>query len=186
MKHLFVTIEGIDGAGKSTVVRMLATRLGAVCIKTPDERFSTERQLVERQGSAEEKYAFYLRSLEAQQVEINALLETGPVICDRYVHSTIAYQWPEAEPLPADIAECFPSLAWPDRSILLTVSSEVSRERIARREYQTGVVSLTDHNLTLLDKARRRFLAMQDLVQIDTNDRTPEQVCDLIFSGLVQ
>ncbi|EKT4456797.1 dTMP kinase [Pseudomonas sp. TYF_15] len=185
MKHLFVTIEGIDGAGKSTVVRMLANRLGAVCIKTPDERFSTERQRVERQGSTEEKYAFYLHSLEAQQVEINALLERGPVICDRYIHSTIAYQWPEAKPLPVDIPECFPSLARPDHSILLTVSREVSRERIARREHQTGVVSVTDHNLTLLDKARRRFHAMQDLVQVDTSNRTPEQVCDLILSGLV-
>lgn len=186
MKHLFVTIEGIDGAGKSTIVRMLAARLGAVSIKTPDERFSHERHIVERQGTTEEKYAFYLRSLEAQQAEINALREKAPVICDRYIHSTIAYQWPDAEPLPADIAECFPSLARPDRSILLTVSSEVSRERIALRESQTGVVSLTDHNLTLLDKARRRFLAMPDLVQIDTNHRMPEQVCDLILSGLVQ
>ncbi|WP_166367254.1 dTMP kinase [Pseudomonas akapageensis] len=186
MKHLFVTVEGIDGAGKSTIVRMLAKRLGAVCIKTPDERFSDERQIVENQGTTEEKYAFYLRSLEAQKVEISELLEEGPVICDRYIHSTIAYQWPDTEPLPADIPDFFPSLIRPDCSILLTVSREVSRERIARREDQTGVVSPTDHNLSLLDKARRRFLAMQDLIQIDTNDRTPEQVCDLILSGLMQ
>lgn len=184
MKHFFISVEGIDGAGKSTVVRMLSERLGAACVKTPSERFAEERRCVEDQGTLEQKYRFYLRALERQQPEINSLLSKGPVVCDRYIHSTIAYQWPDAKPLPASIPDHFPTLVRPDLSILLTVSMEASRARIARREQLTGLISRTDHNVPLLDKARERFLSMKDLVHVDTTHRTPEQVCDLIIAGL--
>lgn len=186
MENIFITIEGIDGAGKSTIVSMLAEKMLAAYIKTPAERFSDMRQRIESHGSIEEKYAFYLYSLEQQQDEIKALLEKQSVICDRYIHSTIAYQWPDTKPLPTDIHNLFPELIWPHRSILLTVNKDVARERIAWREKKTGVVTATDHNWLLLDKAHHRFLSMPDLIQIDTSEKTQEQVCDQILSELME
>lgn len=186
MKNIFITIEGIDGAGKSTIASMLAERIGAAHIKTPDARFSDDRQRIDTQGTIEEKYEFYISSLEKHQTEIRSLLKEKPIVCDRYIHSTIAYQWPTEEEPPNDIKSLFPKLTWPDLSVLLTVSKKVSRERISQREKETGIITTTDHNLPLLEKAHQRFISMPDLIQIDTSEKTPEQVCNLILLGILK
>src|SRR3954453_18849204 len=94
-----VTIEGLDGAGKSTLASALAERLGAVLLREPGGVAASERirDLVKDPaltvgGRAE---ALLYAAARAQLVEerLRPELERGTlVLLDRFVDSSLAYQ----------------------------------------------------------------------------------------------
>ncbi len=183
-RNLFITLEGIDGAGKSSVVALLARHLGGTHIETPSKALEEERAAVEKSGGRENKLKFYVHAMRWQQQEIEDLLCRGHVVCDRYIHSTLAYQWPEGAELPVDMAAVFPQIRLPDYSFLLTVRDDIARQRIAERERRTNVVNRNDHDWIAIDSARERFLRMPGLINVDTSDMTPEEVCSTIVMEL--
>ena len=96
---MLITIEGIDGAGKTTLARALATELGAELLREPGGVEASERirELVtdpslEIHPRAE---ALLYAAARAQLTEerLKPLLQTGAtVILDRFVDSSLAYQ----------------------------------------------------------------------------------------------
>lgn len=104
---MFVVIEGIDGAGKTTQIALLAERLRAsglapLLLREPG---STElgmrvRQLVKGEDgnpvSINERAELLLfgaaRAQLVEEVIRPALAEGQTVLCDRYIYSTVAYQ----------------------------------------------------------------------------------------------
>lgn len=96
---MLVTIEGIDGAGKSTLAAALAERLGAELLREPGgvELSERIRALVKDpalrvSGRAE---ALLYAAARAQLVEerLRPLLDGGAtVLLDRFVDSSLAYQ----------------------------------------------------------------------------------------------
>jgi dTMP kinase len=100
---VFVTLEGIDGSGKSTVAGLLAERLRAdggdvVLTREPGGTALGEavRDLVLHGGDVSPwaEAALYAAS-RAQHVDevIRPALERGAVVvCDRYLDSSVAYQ----------------------------------------------------------------------------------------------
>lgn len=173
---LFITIEGIDGAGKSTAGRLLADRVGGLYICTPDKRFAEDRAIVENTGTVHEKYEFYLSCITQVKAEVEEGLKHCPVICDRYIHSTVAYQWPLDQSIPNDLHSYFSQILWPDASFLLTVSPEVSDKRIEKRQLETGVLTGSDMNKPLRELATARFYQMGDLIHVDSSFLTPDEV----------
>ena len=117
--YRFITIEGIDGVGKSTAVQMLAKRMGGLAMQTPDPAMSVERREIEARGRTIDKLSFYMSSMVKQRTQFEAGLQKNHVVCDRYIHSTLAYQWPRGVNLPSNLREMFPDLLWPDLSFLL-------------------------------------------------------------------
>ncbi len=94
----FITFEGIDGSGKSTIARMVAEKKGYILTAEPTEgpvgmelRRATERGdgcIVEALLFTADRYNHTER--------IKEWLASGKgVISDRYFHSTIAYQLAE-------------------------------------------------------------------------------------------
>ena len=99
-RGLFIAFEGIDGSGKSSTLQRVAEHLRAAghdAVATREETDS-ERGAWVRKAVAEgwDPVATTLlfaadRAVHAQ--EIRAWLDAGrTVLCDRYVHSTYAYQ----------------------------------------------------------------------------------------------
>ena len=101
---LFVTLEGIDGCGKTTQGRLLAESLRdrGYCVRLTREPGGTEageeiRGLVlsrDRVVSAEAELFLYLadRAIHVAEV-IRPALEAGEVVvCERHTDSTLAYQ----------------------------------------------------------------------------------------------
>src|SRR5689334_4923653 len=94
-----VTIEGLDGAGKTTLARALAERLEATLLREPGGVAASERirELVKDPaltvgGRAE---ALLYAAARAQLVEerLRPELERGAlVLLDRFVDSSLAYQ----------------------------------------------------------------------------------------------
>ena len=99
----FIVIEGGDGAGKSTQVRLLSRRLSregyrVVTAREPGGSALGEtvrRWLKTRPGLAPPTELFLFSAARAQLVEeviAPALAGEGILVCDRFTASTLAYQ----------------------------------------------------------------------------------------------
>jgi dTMP kinase len=101
-RHRFITFEGIDGAGKSTHIEPLATRLRerghrVVCTREPGGTALAEklRELLLREpmdGVAETLLVFAARRDHLERVIVPALARGEIVLCDRFTDATFAYQ----------------------------------------------------------------------------------------------
>jgi len=106
MSNKFIVFEGIDGAGKSTQIALLAKRLrkdGKRFSLSSSPRYSSPTgQLVKRalQGEFGDFVGLngylsampYLLDFVATQPSLLAALKKGLVISDRYIFSTLAFQ----------------------------------------------------------------------------------------------
>ena len=143
----FVTLEGIDGAGKSTHARWIAEELSrrgrrVVATREPGGTPTGEaiREWLLHRPMTHESEAllmFAARREHLVQVIEPALARGEIVVCDRFTDATYAYQGAGhgvstalIDALAAFVhAECNPDL-----TLLFDVPSEVSRERLARMQ----------------------------------------------------
>jgi dTMP kinase len=98
---VFITLEGVDGSGKTTQAAMLARALGAsaITLREPGGTDAAERirQLLADPGTPLDPIAelmlFCAARADLVSRVIRPALEIGKtVICDRFTDSTIAYQ----------------------------------------------------------------------------------------------
>lgn len=92
-----IVLEGIDGCGKSTVAKAAAERLGerAVLTREPTDSW-IGRAVKEGDGSEISPYTdalLFMADRAQHTLEMAELVRRGRlVVCDRYYHSTVAYQ----------------------------------------------------------------------------------------------
>ena len=98
MSALFITFEGIEGAGKSTLARWLSERLqeeGVSVWLTYEPWQPRLREVLLEHGDLqrEEELLLFLadRAIHTRHIR-GALAEGKTVICDRYADSTLVYQ----------------------------------------------------------------------------------------------
>lgn len=145
---MFITLEGIDGCGKSTQVRRIADYLekqlgphGFVVTKEPGDwsQGDTLRKMLlegELTHRLSELFLFLVDRCEhLEEVILPALARGQVVLCDRYVDSTRAYQiWGRG--LPRQSVEglfdwcSFPA---PDLTLWLDISPDLAVERMRSR-----------------------------------------------------
>src|SRR6185436_11231684 len=100
---MFVTLEGLDGSGKSTQAQLLGARLEAegvdvVLTREPGGTALGEeiRELVLHGGDvapwAEAALYAASRAQHVEEVIRPALARGATVVCDRYIDSSVAYQ----------------------------------------------------------------------------------------------
>lgn len=143
-KGLLVVIEGIDGAGKTTVAKKLVERLIGLGYRAeytyePYSSFFSEalRKYIEVYGEAEPEVEVLAMALDRffhVKRAIEPLLERGfIVVSDRYVYSSVAYQGAKGVDIEwIRIVNRFAPK--PDVAIYLRVPVELGLERIKNRE----------------------------------------------------
>jgi dTMP kinase len=172
MKPAFITFEGIDGCGKTTVMASVAKRLAKAGCKVAVTREPTEtwlgdavrRSYKERVSPYTEAYLF-LADRATHTDWIRKQLSNGrSVVSDRYSDSTVAYQaaflhqrlggeppgymdWLER------ISE--PAILEPDITFLLDVDPRVSLKRLKGRPEKEKFETLRN-----LRQVRSNYLAI--------------------------
>ena len=140
----FVTLEGVDGAGKSTHVRFVADALAAACgghVIVTREPGGTElaerlREAILGQPMAPLAETLLIAAARADHVArvIRPALEAGSsVVCDRFHDATVAYQG-AGKGVPLDLIDRLGEAAHPglrpDRTLVFDCSYEVARQRL--------------------------------------------------------
>lgn len=138
-RPLFVTLDALDGVGKTTLVRNLAKRLGAHAMDTPGlELRKLREQILEGLGPDQlARCVFYASTVIAQGGRARALADRGgTVVMDRYWPSTLAYA--RARGVDASLDDLARLVPRPDVAILLTVDEEERKRRLDARAGSTA------------------------------------------------
>ncbi len=164
---LFISVEGGEGTGKSTQVKLLCERLTAVghkvvSVREPggtelgnylrDYLKSTSKPLTPEA----ELFLFVASRSEVVRRVIRPALEAGGiVVADRYADSTAAYQG-YGRRLPARQVTSANQLAtdglWPDLTLLLDAPPDVT---LARARVQTSLEDKRDDRQRMADELSR-------------------------------
>lgn len=160
-KGLFVTLEGGEGVGKSTQLRLLEAALlsrGVEVLATREPGGSPGAEDLRRvllfgqnplSWRAEILTHFAARFDHVDQV-INPALQAGKVVlCDRFTDSTVAYQGYGRAQGQADVLQLITTLQnalgrEPDRTFLLQTPRDVARLRLAARGAPTDRYEQSD------------------------------------------
>lgn len=142
----FLTLEGVDGAGKSTHQQFIADFLAqraphVVMTREPGGTDLAERLreaiLAEAMTPLVETLLIFAARADHVARVITPALEAGHwVVCDRFTDATLAYQ-AAGKGVSAELIErlagaAHPGLA-PDRTLVFDCPYEVARERLAGR-----------------------------------------------------
>lgn len=196
----FVTIEGVEGAGKTTQVALLAERLrgmgrellvvrepGGTPLAEEARRLFLDPAL--ELGPATELFLVLVARADLVQRVVRPALERGTtVLADRFDLSTRAYQiggrgLPEADVAAANRLATG-GLA-PDLVIVLDVPPEVGQARQAAAKKQKDRMELADgaFHRRVADTFHRA--AGPDILHVPA-DRTPEEIHHGLWAELVR
>lgn len=193
-RGVLISLEGIDGSGKSAVAGRLCRELEekgyrALCSYEP--RFEEYRNLIRSLGEDEESvYVEAMlfaadRLLHYSRIVRPALQEGRVVVLDRYYHSSIAYQGARGAPLEW-IRMLNRFVPPPDLALYLDVDPETG---LGRKEGEAWDKERFQR-LELLRRVRRIYLDLVEhgeLVLVDAGRPFPEvygEVLSLILSFL--
>jgi dTMP kinase len=169
----FIVLEGIDGAGKSTVSRELALAIGAKLYRTPPPGFSSTRRTIDENAQLLSRFLFYLSSVVYASEAIQVLLQKRHVVCDRYLVTTVAYHRAMGLKLNWDIEEL--NLVKPDFTFFLELADERERQRRLReRKRYTSTDAILDDEI-VRNKLLREY-RKYPMNSIDTSRLTVEGV----------
>lgn len=161
----FVTFEGIDGSGKTTVSRLVAEQLrsrGIPVTLTSEPTVgwlgdAVRRGIEEDAGAVAEAFLFLAdRAVHISELR-SSLRDQELVICDRYADSTYAYQGARLAGVVPDPIRFLQraSQPWalvPDLTILLRVPPALAMARIRDRPDK-----IRFENSTLLEKVATNY-----------------------------
>lgn len=140
----FITVEGVDGAGKSTHLQFIADAVAAasgrhvIVTREPGGTHLAERLRQAILGEPmtpviETLLIFAARADHVARVIRPALQAESWVVCDRFFDATVAYQG-AGKGVPPDLiarlAEAAHPGLQPDRTLVFDCSYEVARQRL--------------------------------------------------------
>jgi dTMP kinase len=196
----FIAIEGCDGAGKTIQTKRLAENLrdrGEEVLKTQEPTdFRCGKAVydaIENDLSPEAAgMQFAADRLQHLERRIEPALSTGKtVVCDRYAHSSLAYQ-PALQHRNREVDlervhQFNREITRPDLTVLLDIDPSVGLERVRRRDKEVEEYEGID----LQRQVRRNYLELAgsepEVVIVDgsgSKDEVEDRVLDLVASEL--
>ncbi|EUJ52950.1 dTMP kinase [Listeria fleischmannii] len=202
---LFITLEGPDGSGKTTTMRLLEEKMkqsGIDFIKTREPGGSPisekVREIVLGIGNEEmdpRTEALLIAGARRQHVveKIRPALQAGKtVLCDRFIDSSLAYQGAGRgigieEVLNINLFAVGETL--PDMTFYLDVDAATGLERIAASRGRE-INRLDKEDISFHDKVQKGYKEIMAMFpsrfkRIDAN-RTPDEITDEILKLILE
>jgi dTMP kinase len=185
-----IAFEGIDGCGKSTQIRRLATRLEAagVCVVKTFEptrgEWGQRIRAMARSGErvpAEDELAWFMADRAEHVAELvePARARGDWVLTDRYYLSTVAYQGARGLDASAILAESERRFPAPDLCLLFEVPARIGLQRVQSRG---GIAEPVFEELGFLERVEAAFEALDlpYLARIDAQRDEAEIEADVL------
>ena len=190
----FITFEGIDGSGKSTISKLVYKKLKSNgynviltyeptdkkigkyvqhCIKTNADPFITAFTFIAD------------RLLHCEQIK-KWLDEEKIVLCDRYAESTYAYQGAQLEDQVRNpikwLKELSKPILTPDRTFLFVISPKESLTRIQNR-----VELIPFERVSFLEKVHTNYLKLSKEKRFKKIDATKkiDELVDICYQDII-
>ena len=200
MRGRFISVEGLDGTGKTTVCAALAARLRAsglqvLGLREPGGTPAGERireLLADPETVLSPRAELLLFSAARAQLVDTVLkpaLATGSwAVLDRFTDSTLAYQGAGrqlGDDLTSGLSDLTTAGLHPDRTVLLQAPEPVRRERLLGRGDAPDRWELADPAVLARIEARYDALLAEDPERVRAVDAsgTPEQVAELVWAA---
>lgn len=204
----FITVEGIEGVGKSTNIDVLVKRIESAGhrVLTTREPGGTPlaediRDIVQHRGDepipeiAELLLIFAARSLNVNNVILPALEAGTWVVSDRFTDSSRAYQG-GGRGIPMEtidrIADWVHGGTWPDLTILLDAPVEIGMQRASKRsapdrfeqERHDFFQRVRECYLQIAGSEPGRFVVIDTMQSVDEVKREVELLADQLISNV--
>jgi len=171
---MIIAIEGLDGAGKSTVGRILADAIGAKYIRLPPPKLELVYATLFQEITSEARYAYYLSGVLSVA---EAARESRLIVADRFLASAHAMHLDITSRL-ADALRALP-LPAPDLTLYLEVDEATRRRRLHDRgkdldEFEERLT--TDG--AFRNRVAQQMRAYEPTYVIDTTGREPEAIAE--------
>ena len=187
---MFITIEGIDGSGKSTQSQRLSEwleeRTRTKTIRTHEPYSFREFILSGRGISPLSELLLFLadRAEHLNRVILPAINDGLNVICERYNDSTLAYQCGghglDVNHVKSIISSCkFPE---PDVKILLEIDPELAYSRVIQRHNVND--KFESEGLSLMKRVSEFYRSLEGYIMIECTDMNESEVFMNITSEL--
>lgn len=187
---VFISFEGLDGVGKTTLVESVASALGAVSLAMPGVPRPVAHAVFTSLGhDATSRCLFHAACARAIGQQARAVTATGRnVVVDRYWLSSIAYARARAARIDLTAVEL--AIPAPDLTLLLTVDEEERCRRLEARgatavDRETMDRGFRDAALAEMLRTDRNT-AFEPAVAVDLSRRTPAEALSTVLNTLRQ
>lgn len=196
-KGIFITFEGPDGSGKTTQISILKDKFitqnydvllsrepGGTKISEKIRDILLDKDNMEMSAETEALLYAASRAQHVNQVIKPALAEGKIVICDRYLHSSLAYQGYGRElgkKIIMDINASAVDNTMPDISFFILLSAEKSKERLKNSEQELDRLEV--EKLAFFKRISNAYYyigkTMDNIVIIDAS-KSIDEIADII------
>ena len=202
-KGVFITIEGGEGAGKSTLIEQLSNRMlqrgkpllmtrepGGIPIAEQIRAVILDRKNVTMDARTEALLYAAARRQHLVEKVVPALGKGCIVICDRFIDSSLAYQG-YARGLGMDEVWAINQFAiqetMPDLTIYMDVTPEVGLKRIEQAS-EREINRLDLEQQVFHEKVREGYLKLMqknpDRIVLVNAEQSPEMVLDDVLAAI--
>jgi dTMP kinase len=207
-RGLFITFEGPEGSGKSTQLRLLASRLrgdgktvletaepGGTAIGMQIRRVLLDSKNHELRPPTELLLMFAARAQNVDELILPALSRGEIVLCDRFTDSSLVYQG-AGRGLGAEVVYEVDRIACrglvPDLTIVIDIETELGLERAhgRNRKAQEVETRLDEQAIGFHRKVREAYLQLATdepkRVKLIDGSRSEKEVEDDVWNAIQQ